>query len=128
MGLAEAIMAGEVGYGPENKTYEDYKAREQEMLDKVRAKAPKQNAYQAAQAFAGWLRRRFSKELTGDLKVLTAAEADRLGLGKFPHVMWEGGPFEWAIAAGCYAVEAGVNPDRVSAEAYYSFSLGFYPA
>lgn len=36
---------------------------------------------------------------TEDLRLWTAARATEGGWGKAPSVVWEGGPFEWAIAA-----------------------------
>jgi hypothetical protein len=126
MGLIEGILANELEtYKFENEVYEDWKKREPEMLAKVRKESPKQTRYEAACAVKRYLVEKFGKDFTKDLEVWSAKKCDETGYGRNPALVWEGGPFEWAIGIACYVVEAGVNTDRVYCEPEYTFMLLF---
>jgi hypothetical protein len=53
--------------------------------------------------------------------LLTPERSEALGYGRCWRVMWESGPFEWAIPASFEAHGSGWYT-----EPYYSFDLGFY--
>jgi len=73
-----------------------------------------------------------------EVKLLSPEDSDRLGYGKCWRVMWESGPFEWAVCLSggesLYGSEGMRGDPEVNidsrdwfCEPYYSFDLGFYP-
>lgn len=56
-----------------------------------------------------------------ELLLLAPEKSASLGYGRCWRVMWESGPFEWAIPASFEAYGPGWYT-----EPYYSFDLGFY--
>lgn len=101
----------------------------------------------AAKAFAAFLRDYAEKvgQKRSEIVFLYPPEhRDRFGNSAAFHVMWEGGPFEWAIALmGGESLGSaefpelrltsnepevtGFTGENWSSDPYYSFSVAFYP-
>jgi hypothetical protein len=57
-----------------------------------------------------------------EVALFSPEESSARGYGEFWRVMWESGPYEWAIGASF-----DIRSDGWFTEPYYSFDLGFVP-
>ncbi len=56
---------------------------------------------QAAEILAAVIRAKYpDQDLWGEIKVFDAERSANCGWGHAPHIIWNGGPFEWAISVG----------------------------
>lgn len=84
------------------------------------------NAYQVAQKVAKELRRLYGSD--SDLVVWSAKEARSFIPTGAPVVMWEGGPYDWAIELSFQMTEQFARDSGFYCEPVTSYCLGIYKA